>query len=370
MSFYVRQIKEKQMSDSIREKLTREQRALPLLHYIDPGFVHHRRIQTILGPEAMKPIDEKINQIPDIPKWQREVRINHIYTEAMVMFCGHLEIKPLEEILAVQEGHMFSSTEELGPCRYKDENKRAVNEWIPRGKYDKRVEFHYSTKHICSDTMKSDLTSGSVLSIIAELHAVDEDRIVFRPLVMGSPWLYKGSTEPDFDIAWWGLEFFENFIEDFDEFSKVIDYPVPKSPEPMKYVSEKAFKHCIAKILGDVETPDWGGETSDYFTSHLHLRGRRVTAAFLLKGPSRFSPMTLNHLGKRNDQIVRLAREPAQVLIVQHSHDILPPVRDTLRAFAVQPGRNRRYCLIDGRDSLRLLQAYDLYDYAVEYSKN
>lgn len=30
-------------------------------------------------------------------------------------------------------------------------------------------------------------------------------------------------------------------------------------------------------------------ETSDYYTSHLHLRGKRTTAAFLLKGPVRFA---------------------------------------------------------------------------------
>ena len=76
--------------------------------------------------------------------------------------------------------------------------------------------------------------------------------------------------------------------------------------------------------------------------------------------------MGLNHLGKNNDQIVRLSREPADILIVQHSHDILPPVRETLRALAVQPSRPLRYCLMDGRDSLRLLQAYNLYDWAVD----
>ena len=39
--------------------------------------------------------------------------------------------------------------------------------------------------------------------------------------------------------------------------------------------------------------------------AHLHLKGSRMTAAFLLKGPARFVPMGLNHLGKNNDQIVR-----------------------------------------------------------------
>jgi len=79
--------------------------------------------------------------------------------------------------------------------------------------------------------------------------------------------------------------------------------------------------------------------------------------------------MKLTHLGKNNDQILRLAEEPADVLFVQHCHDISPVVRKTLRAFAVQPGNPRRYCLVDGRDSLKLLKAYDLHREAIEYTQ-
>jgi hypothetical protein len=137
----------------------------------------------------------------------------------------------------------------------------------------------------------------------------------------------------------------------------------------MKAISEAAFKSCLAELLGDSVEKDWGGEQCDYYSAHLHLKGRRVAAAFLLKGPANFRPMGLNHLGKNNDQIVRLSHAPADILVVQHSHDILPPVRETLRAFAVQPSRPRRYCLIDGRDSLRLLDAYGLYERAQKMSK-
>jgi hypothetical protein len=137
----------------------------------------------------------------------------------------------------------------------------------------------------------------------------------------------------------------------------------------MRVVSEAALKACLAEILGDAAAKDWGGESSDYYSAHIRLSGRRLTSAFLLKGPARFEPMNLKHLGKNNDQIVRLSDEPADVLFVQHCHDILPAVRKTLRAFAVQPFLPRRYCLIDGRDSLKLLRAYGLYDKAVALSK-
>jgi hypothetical protein len=138
----------------------------------------------------------------------------------------------------------------------------------------------------------------------------------------------------------------------------------------MRLISEAAVKTCFAEILGDRAGKDWGGETSDYYTAHLRIGGRRVTAAFLFKWPARFEPMDLAHLGKKNDQIVRLADESADVLIVQHCHDILPVVRKTLRAFAVQPSRPRRYCCIDGRDTLRLLKTYTLYEKALALSSN
>lgn len=352
---------------SLRDGLTSSQRALPLGHTIDPGFVHYRKVQTIVGSAAMKYVDEAIKNLPDLPEWQRKVRIDHIYTEAMLILCSKFEIRPLRDILATRSGHLFCSTEKLLPCPELYDKERVVSVWD--GDYPQRVEFHYSTRHIASDTLRSRLHDGSILSIIAEFSHVNERAVVFDPVIMGFPWLQSNGTSPNFDIMWYGYEFFENFIEDFDEFSKISNIPIPSDPESMRNISESAFKKCLAEILGDSVQQDWGGETSDYYSAHLNLKGRRFTAAFLLKGPHDFRPMGLNHLGKNNDQIVRLSHEPANILIVQHCHDILPSVRETLRAFAVQPSNPRRYCLVDGRDSLRLLQAYELYSKALELSK-
>ncbi len=346
------------------------QRAAELEHTIDPGFVHHRKIETILSHKGMEVIDKLISALPDgLPDWQKAVRIDHIYTHVFLAWCRRAGIKPLGEILATKRGRMFCSTEVLGPCESVFETARAISTLMDRRHLSDRVEFHYSTNHITSDTLRSRLhTGGWPISIVAELCSYNESTAVFEPIIMGFPWLASTCEDPGFDIMWYGSTFFENFVEDFDEFAKVKDIPNPKDVEPMRRVSEKAFKKCLRELLGDSLSPDWGGERSDYYTAHLHLNRVRKTAAFLLKGPAVFRPMNLRHLGKNNDQIVRLSHEPAQVLIIQHCHDILPPVRDTLRAFAVQPSNARRYCLIDGRDSLRLLNAYGLYEKAVALS--
>ncbi len=206
--------------------------------------------------------------------------------------------------------------------------------------------------------------------MIGQLSSATNELVVFEPIVMGFPWLVEKGEHPAFDIMWYGDTFYEHIVDDFDEFSRVVTVPTPSSPTRMKVISEHAFKTCLAELLGDDAEKDWGGEQCDYYSAHVHLKGRRVTAAFVLKGPADFRPMALNHLGKNNDQIVRLSHAPADVLFVQHAHDITAPVRETLRAFAVQPSRPRRYCLMDGRDSLRLLDAYGFYDKALAMSKS
>lgn len=89
---------------------------MPLEATIDPGFVHKRKIQTILGPEGMKIVDAVIRDLPELPDWQREVRIDHIYKDVILKFCEIHKIKTLGEILHEGKGHVFCSTERLAPC--------------------------------------------------------------------------------------------------------------------------------------------------------------------------------------------------------------------------------------------------------------
>jgi hypothetical protein len=349
-----------------RYDLSPTQRAVELIHSIDPGFVHYRKIEMVVGGQNMGWIDSRVRSIPtNLPSGLRCVRVDHIYTEALVHVCATLPAPPLEALLSAGRGAIFSSTEQLAPNVVSNDGKRAISKWIPRGPSDLSVEFHYSTEHIHGDTVRSQLGQGGVFAIIAVSPRRQENTVIFEPLVIGFPWWEDPSGLVGGDsIMYMGAEWNQNYVEDFDEFKDVLREPDPPSPDPMKDVPEAGVRAAFARLLGDAHGGDWGGEASDFYTSHLHLAGTRVTGAFLFKGPARFRPMNLNQLGANNDQIVRLANEPADVLFVQHSHDILPAVRATLRAFAVQPTRPRRYCLIDGRDTLRLLRAYDLCDFA------
>jgi len=353
----------------IREHLTSEQRTAELTLTIDPGFVHHRSIATLLGDEAMRHVDDTIARLPEMPDYLRRLRVDRIYTDALLIFCESLGVPTLGSLVAGRRGRLFCSVVELEPAESLGDGERARNRIVLPSVDDLSAVIEYSTEHIAATTTRSELRSGDTIAVVAQLHNFSGGRLLFHPLLMGGPWLEDRENSGVVPSPeWHGYEFFEVFIEDVDEFQAVEEVEAPRAFEVMRDVSEAAFKTCLGEILGDKTTADWGGEMSDHYAAHVHLKGRPTTAAFLLKGPARFAPMGLNHLGKNNDQIYRLAQEPAQLLVVQHAHEITSPVRATLRAFAVQPGAARRYCLMDGRDSLRLLIAYDKLNRALELS--
>ena len=68
--------------------------------------------------------------------------------------------------------------------------------------------------------------------------------------------------------------------------------------------------------------------------------------------------MTLEMMGKRADQIYRLTRTSADIYVVQHSHLIGDAVRGTLRALSIYPGGTKKYCVIDGLATYRIMKAY------------
>jgi hypothetical protein len=351
--------------------LSSENRATILDLSVDPGFVHHRKIQALIGEAGMSFVDRMIGELPDLPDFQRKLRIDYIYRDVLLEWCRQSGTGTLEDALSIgaAEG-VFCSIELLEPQKKLNNSDRVVSLWKPRHPSALPVEFEYDPALVSGSTLALRLENGTDSFAMVAYFKRGERSIRCEPFLIGFPLLvlengrHAGGWAPFF-----AREFYEHFVEDFEQFSKVREVPVPESPQPMADITEEAFKLCVAQILGDNVGSDWGGEASDFYSSHIHLGNRRTTAAFLFKGPARFKPMGLNHLGKNNDQLVRLCHEPANVFVVQHCHDILPPVRETLRALAVQPGNARRYCLMDGRDSLRLLIAYKLYERAIDLSK-
>jgi hypothetical protein len=97
-----------EQSLALRNYLTSEQRLAEGYLGIDPGWVHHRKIEAVVGSGGMAIIDRQIKELPDLPDWQRSVRIDHLYTRLVVEFCRIHRLPTLAAILA-QGSRTFGS---------------------------------------------------------------------------------------------------------------------------------------------------------------------------------------------------------------------------------------------------------------------
>lgn len=191
--------------------------------------------------------------------------------------------------------------------------------------------------------------------VLGYIAATADDEVEIRPMAIAARLLAPPERRWD-DDNWQHVK-----PAQLDRFAAVRwDVPVTREHlEALREMPEAQVKQAIAAIVGEPVVPnDWGGETCDLWTPRLMVDGRPSSAAWLLKGPSRFAPMTIAMLGKHGDQVERLARTSAELLVVQHCHEIRPEVFTMLRSIASDFRDVRRYMLIDGYDTLRVLAAY------------
>lgn len=224
----------------------------------------------------------------------------------------------------------------------------------PRGK--KEVVVEYSPKHCRAGSAGTALKGRKHLVVIGFVESDAGRRITVRPILIGTP-IIRVSGESD---AFWWPQKGELHLSMIDRFKGTNEIDVtPADLDALRSVPERKVKDALAEIVGETEVyPDWGGESSDLYTSRLAINGREVTAAFLLKGPAKYRKMTLAILGKNGDQIVRLFNEPAQLLIIQHCTGIDPTVRHHMQAFANNMGNPRLFAVIDGHDTVRILKLH------------
>lgn len=229
-----------------------------------------------------------------------------------------------------------------------------LDDWIEGGK----LTFDFHPEHLTSNSSWVELSGQKRMFVLGVVTEISETEIKAKPYVIGNIVENKGEF---FGIGRWANHL-EIFIDQIENFSTVRDYTprmTKKSLLALKDIPEQSVKDAFAEIINEPTVPkDWGGEKSDLFSTNVRIDGQRVATAFAFKGPAKFTPMRMAELGKNGDQISRLFEEPADLLVLQHCHEITPDVRKTMRAFAQQMGNPRTYCVIDGYETLRLLEAY------------
>ena len=221
-----------------------------------------------------------------------------------------------------------------------------------------RLSIRYYPEHLTSESAWSILSGQRQLFVLAAIDNKENGVITAIPYAVATllPELGKGSIKG----MRWNTRL-EVFIDSIDSFVLARNEPIPsrKDLNLLKDIPEIDVKRAFAEIIGEPTIPkDWGGEKSDLFSTYVTLDGTRISTAFAFKGPAQFKPMTFAECGKNGDQIDRLFSEPADLLVLQHCHEITVSVRGAMRAYATGMGDPRLFALINGYDTIRLLRAY------------
>jgi hypothetical protein len=244
-------------------------------------------------------------------------------------------------------------------------NKRPVPEMLAYAKLDDLaagwvVECRFHHNHLTSESSWSELSGQKTLFVFALITEIEGQKIDAIPFVIANPIAQFGV--PSRVGQYWNNRFqvYIDTIDSFDKIREVNRIQTKSELENLRSIPEVKIKEAFAEIIGEPTIPkDWGGERSDLFSDRIIFDGKRISTAFAFKGPAKFEPMTVAHLGKNGDQIDRLFSEPADLFVLQHCHEITTSVRATMRAFAQQIGMLRLFCVIDGYDTMRLLRAYN-----------
>jgi hypothetical protein len=216
----------------------------------------------------------------------------------------------------------------------------------------------FNSARTASSSSTGNLTGSRRAYLIGAVTDLNAERIELRPIFIGVRSFVNGDPA-DVGLAP-GLQVYPSEISQFSG----IDFAAPISDAELKAVlrvPETEVKHAIAGLIGESYVPkDWGGERSDLYTPRVFARGRQISSAWLFKGPGFPRAMTIAALGKNGDQIDRLFTESAELLVLQHCHEITPAVAGMMDAYAHDVRRLRSFMILDGADTGRILKSRGL----------
>ncbi|NKS50175.1 hypothetical protein GS480_15730 [Rhodococcus hoagii] len=218
-----------------------------------------------------------------------------------------------------------------------------------------RVSGEFNPQRITSSSSLTYLTRRQPAFVLGYATGVNSNDITLRPIVIAHRMLVEGGSETRFRDR---LRIHPSEIDQFKgvEFDMALER---KDLKLLREVPEEKVKTAFAEIIHEPSVPkDWGGELFDLMTNRITVNGERYQAVVAFKGPAKFHPMTLADLGKNGDQIDRLSYTDADLLVVQHCHEITAPVTNMLKVYAGYPGFRRRYMAIDGFDTIRILRHF------------
>jgi|GEM_PF-1684605 len=220
-----------------------------------------------------------------------------------------------------------------------------------------KLLFWYAKERIEENVRSGNLPTNDELTLTTQ---TAEDRCPFDISRIPDPGGYIFDVDEDVDKTHSRNEV---SIDDIESFAKARDIdPQEVKPSLPLNLAEDQIQILFEEIIGEnFHQDDWGGEMNDLVTSNLRIGGRRLRAAFLLKGNGTRGKLTIAKCGRNGDQIVRLTEAPVDLYVIQHIDEIDQRVIYDLGGkvdLKNERGEHCKMCIINGTDTARILRAY------------
>jgi hypothetical protein len=327
---------------------------------LEPYFLHQDQVQSLLGEHRTESARARAARRSDPEAALPYVLAAELAQALSSLGIGELARRVLERDL--RAGQVVGTDLQFEFQRDRDRDapgfKPASFTAVLDAGEPMRVTGTFNAARIASSSASGSLAGNRRVYLIGTVTNLSAEQVELRPVFIGirsfvDDDLPAGASVPRARV----------YPSDIGQFSGV-DFASPFAEaegEAVLRVPEDTVKRAFAELLGEPYVPkDWGGERSDLYTSRVFVRGRQLSAAWLFKGPGFPRAMDVKALGKNGDQIDRLFTEPAELLVLQHCHQIKPSVVGMMDAYAHDARHPRFYMIIDGADTGRILRSLGL----------
>ncbi|MFD4443833.1 hypothetical protein ACFWPK_29075 [Nocardia sp. NPDC058519] len=327
---------------------------------LEPYFLHQDQVHSFLGEQRTERARARAARRSD-PEAALPYVLAAEFAEALSLLgVGELARSVLERDLRV--GQVVGTELEFAFQRDRDRDapgyKPASFTAVLDVGEQVRVTGTFNAARMASSSASGSLIGNRRVYVIGTVTDLSAKQVELRPVFIGIRSFVD--DDPATGIPMPGARIYPSDIGQFSG----IDFASPLAEaegEAVLRVPEDTVKRAFAGLIGESYVPkDWGGERSDLYTSRVFACGRQVSAAWLFKGPGFPRAMDVKALGKNGDQIDRLFTEPAELLVLQHCHQIKPSVVGMMAAYAHDARHPRFYMIIDGADTGRILRSLGL----------
>jgi hypothetical protein len=317
-------------------------------------FLHDRLIQGALGDEGRAALAADIQNRRRTAYTDRDAQIGALQDSAARLLERARELSVAVVEADVRSGELVTLTQDFYVRRVTESDAR----FQARLDTDRglAVRGRLSTSRLIGSTGQTETFGHSRFTMLAYVGEADLGAsppwIELRPAFIG--WRLQHTNS-----AWAPLDDLRVVrVDQIDQFAAIRrKRATAAARRAVSQMPESDIKRAFATIAGEPYVPkDWAGETSDLFTDRLSIDGTPLSVAFAFKGPGVRDSLHIASMGKRGDQALRLATEPADVFAVQHHGPIAADVRNLLSALARQ--HRRRFMVIDGETTACILQEY------------